>query len=337
MPSIAQAQEPVTVGADVFFYGDNTEFSNPFREGETLFGNAARVVVTAGIGDRVTLTGGVFGDQRFGSEHAFEIVRPVIAIEVRTGASRLTFGTFPMPRPAQGPDLEGRHGLLPPIQQETLSFTRAYEAGLQWTRTAPRMQHDAWLDWQRLNTPVGREVFDAGVVGQMQVTRQVAFGYQAHVVHHGGQLHARGAVSDSWVLAPGLLFEARPDAVWRPSFHVYGLVSRYVPDREQQRSTSGVALFTRAAVVRGLWRGHLIVWRGNDYIKEEGDPNYGGLRRDGTRYRKVRDYAEIGLTRTARPAPAVVLEGSARLHRIENQYQYSYRILAFVALAWRVR
>ncbi len=96
-------------------------------------------------------------------------------------------------------------------------------------------------------------------------------------------------------------------------------------------------MFSRAAIERDKWRGHLIVWRGNDYIKEEGDPNYGGLRRDGTRFRKVRDYAEAGVTRVGAPVPGVLLEGSARLHRVESHYEYSFRIVGRVALNWRIR
>ena len=328
----------MTIGAEFLFYGDNTEFSNPFREGETLIGNAARIIVTAGIGESAALTGGVFADQRFGSDDAFRLVRPVMALDVRAGRSRFTFGTLPQPRLASGPDRGGAHGLLPPIQADSTLFTRAYEAGLQWTYDAPRAKQQAWLNWQRVNTSRRREAFDVGVVGRVNLHPAAAFGYQAHIVHHGGQLHSNGPVADSWVLAPGLILEPRSKAGWRPSFAAYALVSRHVPDREQlDRATTGAALFTRAAVEQNAWRGHLIVWRSNDYIKEEGDPNYGGLVRDGSRFRKVRDYAELGVTRTARPAEGVVVEASARLHRVEDHYEYSFRIVGAVVLGWRVR
>jgi hypothetical protein len=204
-PHSAQAQESVIVGAEVFFYGDNTEFSNPFREGETLFGNAARVAVATDLGDRATLTGGMFGNRRYGSDRTFDLVRPVITLDIRAGASRFTFGTLAPPRSDVGPDRGGPHGLLPPIQAETFSFTRWYEAGLQWRYRTPRVAHEFWLDWQRLNTPEAREAFDVGVVGKVGLTRRVALGYQGHLVHHGGQQHANGPVSDSWVAAPGLV------------------------------------------------------------------------------------------------------------------------------------
>lgn len=337
-PQVAVAQDgPVTLAAQALFYGDNTEFSNPFREGETLFGNAARLEVSVDLGERATLSGGVFGDRRFGSDDAFDLVRPVLALQLRAGRSRYTFGTFPMPRPAFGPDRGGPHHLLPPIQSDTLGVARTYEAGLEWRFDEPRAPQEAWINWQRLNTAQRREVFDAGLNGRLPVSANVALAYQAHIVHHGGQLFSNGPVADSYVAAPGLIWDTRSDRAWRPSVEIFGLVSRYVPNRERMDgATSGGALFTRAALEHAKWRGHLILWRGNDYIKEEGDANYQGLRRDGTRFRRVRDYGELGLTRTAQPVAGLTLESSARLHRIESHYEYSYRILGSVALGWRL-
>ena len=72
------AQQAVTVRADALFYGDNTEFHNLFREGETLFGTAARAEARVDLNDRVTLAGGIFGNLRYGSESDAPIqMRPV--------------------------------------------------------------------------------------------------------------------------------------------------------------------------------------------------------------------------------------------------------------------
>ena len=339
-PLSARAQDPpVSLRADFLFYGDNTEFANPFRRGETLLGNSGKVVLSAEIGERASLVGGFFGDRRFGADSAFAVVRPVFTLTFDAGHSQFTFGTLTLAsQPSFGPDRGGPHGLLPPIQRDTLSLTRPYEAGLQWTYRTPRIQHETWLNWQRLNTPSGREVFDGGSTGEIRLRRRVALAYQGHIVHHGGQLYSTGAVSDSWVGATGPVFTFAPSESTKVTADAYVLLSRYVPDREHvDRATSGVGMFLRAAVERGPWRSHAIVWRSNDYIKEEGDPNYGGLRRDDRRYRKVRDYAEIGLTRTGHPVGPLRLEGSARLHRVENHYEYSYRILGRVSLRWTLR
>lgn len=334
-PANASAQDPpLAITADVLFYGDNSEFANQFRRGETLLGNAGRVVLNAGIGNKATLVGGVFGDRRFGAD-SFDLVRPVFALNFDAGRSQFTFGTLNLSRqPAFGPDRGGPHGLLPPIQRDTMLLTRPYEAGLQWTHKTAAISQEFWINWQRLNTPAAREAFDTGAVGRVDLNRTVALAYQSHIVHHGGQLYSAGVVSDSWVAAPGVvLTRTMNDRIG--TLETYGLLSRYVPDRERlDRATTGAALFARGSIEDGPWRAHLVVWRGNDYIKEEGDPNYGGLRRNGSRFRKVRDYAELGITRVGNPVPELQLEGSARLHRVESHYEYSYRILGRVTLRW---
>jgi hypothetical protein len=125
---------------------------------------------------------------------------------------------------------------------------------------------------------------------------------------------------------------------YRASLELFGLVSRHVPDRSQpDLSRDGVAFFGRASAERAGWRGHLLFWRGRDYIKDEGDPNYLSVRRTGVRYRGTRDYAEVGLTRRFTLAPEALLEAAARFHRVESHYEYSFRVLSIVSPSWRIR
>ena len=46
------AQEHLTIKSDFLFYADNTEFRNAFREGETIFGAAARATAEIGPSHR---------------------------------------------------------------------------------------------------------------------------------------------------------------------------------------------------------------------------------------------------------------------------------------------
>jgi hypothetical protein len=334
------AQEHVDLTAELLLYGDNTEFRNPFREGETIFGAAVRGGATIVMSERASIALGVFANQRFGSDEAFEQVRPVIALTLTRGRAAFTFGTLVTPRAGDpaGPDRTGPHGLLPPLQVETLAFDRPYEAGLQWTHTGPKLRHDAWINWQRLNTAAHRERFDVGINIEVQVDGPFYVPLQLHIVHEGGQLFAVGAVADSIAAAAGLKVAGRLSHVERASIEAYALASRYVPDRERpERSRSGAGFLARAAAEGGGWRGHLLMFRGDDFIKTEGDPNYMALRRDGTRYRGVRDYAEAGLTRTFRVATGVLFAAAARLHRVEDHYEYSYRLLGTVKAGWRLR
>ena len=60
-PPSAFAQEQIVIRADFLFYGDNTEFHGPFRDGETIFGAAGRVAGEIWLNDRVAVSAGAFG------------------------------------------------------------------------------------------------------------------------------------------------------------------------------------------------------------------------------------------------------------------------------------
>ena len=334
----AAAQQQATLLADVTLYGDNTEFFNRFRDGETLLGAAGTVGVDLELTDQATLRGGLFLNHRYGSTRFAEQWRPVISLTVETGPSRFVFGTLDtVPHDfVAAPDLGGPHGLLPPLQVETLAFTRPYEGGLQWQVAAERFTQDAWIDWQRLNTAEHRERFDAGVRGQVAfgADSPVALGYQLHIVHEGGQLFDRGSVNDSVAGGPGLVIEPRIDFFDATSIEAYMMWSKHVPDRAAPDSTDhGHGLFLRAAASKHGWRGHAIFWQACLWLKEEGDPNYGSRLQDGTVFRPTRHYGEVGLSKAFYEADGVMLAGALRLHRIERAYNYSFRILAHVGMA----
>ena len=334
------AQDGVRIQTHVLFYGDNTEFRNPFREGETVFGAAVRLGALMEIGDKATLTLGVFANERFGSDDAFEQVRPIVTLTVKGKRSSFVFGALPASphAAAGGPDLNGLHGLLPPLHRETLAFDRPYEAGLQWTFAGSRLRHDTWLNWQKVNTREHRERFDTGASGELHLTGPVAVPFQLHIVHQGGQLFAAGPVADSVAGGLGVKVRGKFSRLDDASIEAHVVGSRFVPDRSAPFATrSGAGIFTRASAGHGGWRGHLVFWRGDDFVKDEGDPNYLSIRRDGTRYRGVRDYSEAGVTRIFRPAPTLMLHASARIHRTERHYEYSYRILGITSLDWRIR
>lgn len=320
----------MTLQADVLLYGDNTEFRNPFREGETIFGAAPRVCVVASFTDRVDLTLGAAGNHLFGGDDAWQRLRPVVSLTVKGRRSSFVLGTLPAshPDPSAGPDRAGPHRLLPVLQRETMSFIRPVEAGLQWTFRGSSLQHDMWINWQRVNTAEHRERFDAGIAAELRMTPAVALPIQLHVVHEGGQLFAAGAVRDSAAGAIGVRVSGAAHAFGRGGLEIYGLASRFAPDRAApERTRRGAGILGRAAVERAGWRAHVLFWRGRDVVTDEGDANYLSIRRDGSYYRGIRDYSEAGVTRAFKPAPAVTIAASARIHRTERHYEYSYRVL----------
>ena len=336
----ALAQESVTLRSDLLLYGDNTEFRNPFREGETIFGAAVRVAFDVELSARASIVLGAFGNQRFGSDKAFERARPVIALTVRGRRSSFIFGTLPALKAGgpTGPDRGGSHALLPPLQRETLAFDRPYEAGLQWDFSGARLRHSIWLEWQRLNTAQHRERFDGGLNAELTLAPHVSLPLQLHVVHEGGQLFNTGPVTDSAACAAGIALRGQTRRAGNISLEMFAAGSRSVPDRQQpDLSRRGVAFFGRATAEQNGWRLHMIFWRGQDFIKDEGDPNYLSVRLNGSRYGGIRDYAEAGVTRRMKLAPGAVIEVSGRLHRTERHYEYSYRVLSVASLGWKLR
>jgi hypothetical protein len=324
-----------TAASDLLFYGDNTEFANQFRSGETTLGALGSVCLEVAFNEHVTLRGGVFGSGRFGSHEFLEQGEPLVALEIAGRSHRFIFGsldTVQTHHDVSGPDRETLHGLLPPIQRETLTFSRGQEMGLQWLVAAPRLTHDVWINWQRLNTAEHRERFDAGYRGSVGLASGLNLNGQWHVVHEGGQQFNSGAVSDSHAFALGPEWTHRAGRS-EVTLDAYAVPTRYVPDRARPDLTEGgLGVFARGALSRGPWRGHAIVWRSRDTFKEEGDPNYLALRSDGQLFHKVRDYGEVGLTRRFAPAPGVDLFAAVRLHRTESHYEYSYRIVGRVRL-----
>jgi hypothetical protein len=325
----------VHLDAQLAVYGDNTEFSNPFRTGETLFGAFGTVTLDAALGDRLTLRAGAFGHQRFGSDDAFDEVRPVLALVIGGARSRLVLGTLETLRAADrpGPDRLGPHGLLPPIQRETLVFERPWEAGLQWLVETPRVQQDAWVNWQRVASAGRREVFDAGITSRVRLRQGLTFRGEGHLVHQGGQVRASDPVGDSWATAAGVEAAGSAGVIDRVSVEALALLSRHVPNREDAGPRlTGFGTFLRVAVEERGWRAHAILWRGDDVVKREGDPHYLSVRADGTRYLGLRDYLETGLTRRFALAPRSHLEASVRWHRVEQDYEYSFRVMAVAHL-----
>jgi hypothetical protein len=333
-PAGAQVSD-LTLDARVTTYADNTEFFNPFRAGETLFGAFAHVFAEARLNERIAVRGGAFGHQRFGSDRGFEQARPVLALVIGGPASRLIIGTLETVRRVDGagPDRTGPHSLLPPIQRETLAFERPWEAGMQWTIDTSRVTQDAWLHWQRDASSGRREVFDSGITTRLRVRPEMAVRADLHLVHQGGQFPSYDPVADSYSVAAGIESGGAVGRLDRLSVEALALFSRHVPDRERDGLTrNGFGTFVRAAAQLGGWRAHGILWRASGFVKVEGDANYHALRLDGTRFGGLRDYAEAGLTRTFVLAESSWLEASVRSHRVESHYEYSFRVLAVAGL-----
>jgi hypothetical protein len=315
----------------VALYGDNTEFFTPYRVGETILGGQFRSVVRVHTSTRTRIFAGVFGDVRWGSEEFLDEVKPILGFRYVGATSTAAFGTLVTDR---------RHGFLDPLQVSTLELTRPVEYGMQWLERRRAWDLDAFINWQALNTPAQREVFDYGWVLRVRPIPELSLESQLHGLHHGGQLYDAGVpVTNN--RASGFGVTVRDSLGWLgwSSLRAYRLRSagNIDPAAPPERPRKGSGTYLRAAVTpAGLVELFGVYWRGRDFLSQEGDHNYNSAGVEPDFYRSRRKYLELGILKRARIEGAVDLDAEFRLHRIDDEpsiaflgsrWEYSYRLV----------
>lgn len=320
-PTLAQQ---VRWRTDFTFYSDNTEFFTPYRVGETILGAQFQTYLRLDTGSRSEVRAGVFGDHRFSADSGVDPVKPILAFRYKTDTSTFVFGNL---------ETGGNcHGFLEPLEDPTLAFTRPVEYGLQWLVTRPGLSADVFINWQRLNDEEGREIFDYGTLLRVPVATWLSLGGQLHGLHHGGQLHSVGPVTNNVVMAVGAVASGEIPGLGAASFAAWGLRSKGGADPYQDDEiVRGHGLYLRtSATPAGIAEVFAIWWRGSDFISPEGDHNYGSPGFDGEYYRSSRDYQELGVSKDMALSRDTRLLAQLRLHRIDGTLEYSYRIVVRV-------
>jgi hypothetical protein len=85
---LAMAQS-FTWNSGAISYGDNTEFFNPYRTGETILGAQFQTYISADLGPGTEIILGAFGDHRSGRADFLDQLKPLLG-----------FATAPRPRSA---------------------------------------------------------------------------------------------------------------------------------------------------------------------------------------------------------------------------------------------
>lgn len=315
----------------VTVYGDNTEFFTPYREGETILGGQVTSAAEIAVAARYAVLVGAFGDVRFGSAEFLDRVKPIISFRYRTPTSLGVVGTL---------HTERRHGFLDALAVSTQELTRPVEYGLQWIERRSWLEAEAFIDWQALNTPTQREVFDFGWVVKVRPVRQLTLESQLHGLHHGGQLFSAGVpVTNNRGSALGLTVADTVPRVGRASLAVFRLRSagNIDPDAPADRPRTGRGSLVRAGVEPGAGLEIFgLLFRGHDFLSQEGDNNYHSVGVDPAFYRPRRKYLELGVIRRGTLEGGVELDAEFRLHRIDDEpsiairgtsWEYSYRLV----------
>jgi hypothetical protein len=329
-PRIAAAQA-FAWKSGAIFYGDNTEFFNPYRTGQTVLGAQLQTYLSAVLGPRTEVIIGAYGNHRSGRSDFLDEVRPLLGFRYRTKSSLGVLGTLVT---------EDRHGYLEPLEVSTLEFTRPVEYGLQWREDRSWIGGEVFIDWQHLNTRDSREVFDYGLLLHARPTSYLTLEFQGHGLHHGGQLYSAGVpVTNNEVAAIGVRLHGGLPVAGASELAVFAMGSRgnIEPFPPVGRPDHGHGTYVRGAVApRGWAELFTIQWWGRDFLSDEGDNSYGSQGSDPAYYRSSRRYQEYGIARRTTIESAITLDTELRFHRFDDlnsialghsKWEYSYRLM----------
>jgi hypothetical protein len=327
----AAAAQTFTLRTLPTFYGDNTEFFTPYRTGETILGGQFQSWLSVEPGPHTELVAGVFADHRSGDSSFLKQVKPILGFRYRTDHGLAAVGTLVT---------ENRHGFLEPLEVTTLEFTRPIEYGLQWRERRRVIDSELYINWQGLNTPTTREIFDYGLVLRARPLSFLSLEYQAHGLHHGGQLFQAGVpVTNNFASGPGFrIHHVFPYAGWSElalfRLHSHGNID---PNAPANRPRDGNGTYLRLGFTPGGWFDlFMIQWWGRDFLSNEGDNNYNSVGANPTFYQSRRRYQEYGFAKYFRIDQTVRVGVEWRFHRIDDlpsiaighsKWEYSYRLI----------
>jgi hypothetical protein len=330
LPGIASAQA-FTWKSGATFYGDNTEFFNPYRVGETILGAQMETYFSADLGPRTEVILGVYGDHRSGRSDFFDEMKPLLGFQYHTETSLGVLGTLVT---------ENRHGYLEPLEVTTLEFTRPVEYGLQWREDHRSVGGEMFVDWQHLNTRESREIFDYGLLLHVRPRPYFSFEFQGHGLHHGGQLYSAGVpVTNNQAAAFGVRLTGRLRLLGASSLGVFRLVSHghIDPTADPSHPDHGYGTYVRGSMSpRGWLEIFTIQWWGRDFLSEEGDNSYNSRGAHPEYYKSSRHYEEYGLAKRLTIESGVTFDAEFRFHKFDDRpsialghsdWEYSYRLV----------
>jgi hypothetical protein len=158
---------------------------------------------------------------------------------------------------------------------------------------------------------------------------------QLHGLHHGGQLHDVGDVTNNTVWAAGARLHGRLLGAVGGELAAFYLSSAATLDPNVEgRQIDGHGTYLRGELDFGkAGKAFAIAWKGSDFISHEGDHNYGSVGWRPGSYRSDRDYQELGYVFERRIEACIDLDLEARLHRTDGEVEYSYRLMVKVPIA----
>jgi hypothetical protein len=254
---------PIHIGIQTDFYADNTEYSNRFRKGETLFG-AYSLVYLSYCHPRFDLSLGGFYKRDYGDEKGVTDALPLFRFRYLHDWFTYTAGFL---------DSSNNHGLPDAILIEQYPFIYPVEEGMQFKARYGDLVADVWVNWYLRDTTNHREFFAAGF--NTTFCRDIfVLELGGRVSHHGGQIYDTGLVSDSFAGLMSIGCNGRAASTdLGLALTAMGDIDR--PERPSNRNrTEGYGVQGEAFVSPWGWKLYYQIFSGNCFRVEQGDPIY---------------------------------------------------------------
>ncbi len=319
LSSVSAAEEAILKN-QLTFYGDNTEFFDPYRLRQTLLGQQLESTLEVPTGPRTTFEGGLFLDHP-SAEATSTNVLPVLSFRFHDADFLGILGTL---------QTIHRHGFIEPLEVTILELTRPIEYGFQWIQTGNAFRLDAFLDWQAILSSSQRETFDYGGTLEWPLLSIATLLGQYHGYHVGGVTYP-GPVWNNFAAAMGPRFELGGSSTSRDSISVLGLTSKTIGLAGYPGPAAGYGFYTKAVFwLFPSFNVFGIDWVGSDFYSVEGDGNYNSVGYDGVYYQSNRTYEEAGVQFEQEIESNILFDAEFRSHWIDNTWANSVRFLVQV-------
>jgi len=305
---------------ELTFYGDNTEFFEPYRLRQTLLGQQFESTIQIATGSRTSFEGGLFLDHP-SAQATNTTVNPVFTFRFHSDDFVGILGTL---------QTIHRHGLIEPLEVTTLELTRPIEYGLQWLQTGNTYKMDAFLNWQTILNPSQRETFDYGGTAELSILPGTDLLGQYHGYHVGGVSYP-GPVWNNFAVAVGPRFELDGPAGAKDSLSLLALNSKTIDLTAYPGPPVGYGFYAKAVIwLFPSFNLFGIDWIGQDYYSVEGDANYNSVGYDGVYYQSNRTYEEAGVQFEQEIESHILFDAEFRSHWIDSFWANSFRFLVQV-------
>lgn len=269
-----QYERQLRLDVQAFLFNKDNEYFNKLEDGRTYFGAQLLPRLVYFPSANLRVEAGIFLWKDYGTPRLRQ-VRPLLTVKYQNGPHSILFG-----------NIEGNlhHGYIEPMFDFERVITNRLEEGVQYKLQKPRLNLDAWVDWQRQQYRFSN--FQEEVAGGLSAEATVLgdstgwllrVPFQFTATHRGGQIDTVPTpLQTLFNVASGVrvrkplasrFFQAVHLDAYATYFHDYSFTYE-LPYR------TGTGLYLNGGVDTHLSNVQVAYWRGNGYISPLGGKLY---------------------------------------------------------------